>query len=183
MATMITAASRLIDAEVGRWPGFFYPTTDDKTDYFDGSGCDEQPIDEYVSITSVSVSEQGGLSSSDYTAWVLNADYLTWPYNAANRIQPITRLDLVEFQGTKGAFYSGQKSVKVVGVPGYAASTPDLIAQACKTQAVRWFMRAKGGYTDVSGNENTGQTQYKGQTQLDPDVKAMLWPFKLELER
>lgn len=183
MATFITAASRLIDAEVGRWPGFFYPTTDDKTDYFDGSGECQQPVDEYAAITSVSVSEQGGLSSSDYTTWTLNTDYLTWPYNATNRGLPITRLDLVAYQGTKGAFYSGQKSVKVIGVPGYSTTTPDLVVQACKTQAVRWFMRAKGGYTDVSGNENTGQTQYKGQTMLDPDVKALLWSFKLELER
>lgn len=183
MASFVSVASRLIDAEVGRWDGFFYPTTDDKTDYYDGSGESEQEIDEYVSITSVSVSEQGGLSSSDYTDWTLNTDYLTWPYNAANRGKPINRLALVSYQGSKGAWYTGQKTVKVVGVPGYSATVHPLVEQACKVQSVRWFMRAKGGWQDVSGNESSGQLHYKGTTQLDPDVKAMLWPLKLELQR
>ena len=56
LTVMITEASRLIDDEVGRWPGFFAPTTDDTTRYYDGSGELDQPIDEAVSITSVSVS-------------------------------------------------------------------------------------------------------------------------------
>ncbi len=28
MGNFVTAASRLIDREIGRWDGFFYPTTD-----------------------------------------------------------------------------------------------------------------------------------------------------------
>ncbi len=80
MATMVTAASRLIDAEFGRWPGFFYPSTSDETRYYDGSGYETQDIDEFVSITTVSVSEQGETSSTGYTDWE-TTDYLVWPYN------------------------------------------------------------------------------------------------------
>lgn len=181
MAAFVTVASRLIDAEVGRWPGFFSPTTDATTDFYDGSGCDEQEVDEYVSISQVSVSEQGSLTSTDYTNWTENTDYLTKPYNAARLLKPITKLVLVQYNGTKAEWYGFQKSVRVVGIPGYSATPPDIVAQACKIQAVRYFMRAKGGYQDVSGSEQTGQPQYKGELNLDADVKSLLWPLKLEL--
>lgn len=182
MTAFVTAASRMIDAEVGRWAGFFYPTTDDVTRYYDGSGYGEQEIDEFVSITSISVSEFGGVESSDYTAWS-SSDYLVAPYNYAANSKPITKLIADKINGSKYGFYNYPKSVKVVGVAGYAATVPDLIAQAVRIQAVRWFMRAKGGYQDVTGNDDIGRLQYKGDAELDADVKLLLWPFKLELER
>lgn len=177
MANFVTVASRLIDREVGRWDGFFYPSTDDVTRYYDGSGGTEQRIDEFASITSVSVSENGSLSSSDYTGWTLNTDYITEPYNST----PIYKLAVADNSGTKAVWYRYQKSVKVVGIAGYSTTPPDLVAQACKIQAVRWFMRAKGGYQDVQGNDEIGKRYYAGTTKLDPDVCLMLWSFKLEL--
>jgi len=84
MDGLITAASRLIDREVGRRDGFFYPSTDAKTMYYNGSGDFEQKIDEFVSITTVSVAEQGGVASTSYTDWTENTDYVTLPYNASN---------------------------------------------------------------------------------------------------
>ena len=182
MEGFIAVASRLIDLEVGRWEGFFYPSTDDVTFIYDGSGCDEQEIDEFVSITSVSVSEQGDLSSSDYTAWTENTDFYVYPYNHTAQGKPITKL-IVSSNGTKPGWYSYRKAVKVVGVAGYSASVPSVIANACKVQAIRWFMRAKSAYQDVSGNTEVGTTNYKGATKLDPDVKLMLFPYKLELAR
>ena len=73
----ITAASRLIDREVGKEPGFFYPTTDSVTRYFDGNGSIELDIDSMVSLTSVAVSEEGEYSSSDYTTWTEGTDIST----------------------------------------------------------------------------------------------------------
>lgn len=183
MGTMVTVASRLIDREFGRWDGFFYPSTDDVTDYYDGSGCEKQDINEYVSITSVSVSEQGGYASTDYTLWTLNTDYLTYPYNASNYGKPIHRLLIAHYNNTKGDFPQEQRTVKVVGIPGYSTTPPDLIVQACKIQAVRWFLRAKQGWQDTGGNDEIGKREYKGMAELDPDVRAMLWSLKLELER
>ncbi len=181
MATFVTAASRLIDLEVGRWEGFFYPTTDDVTRYYDGSGETEQEIDEFTSITSVSVSEQGSLVSTDYTAWT-TTDYFVSPYNYSQLGKPITKL-VVDFNGSKPLWYRYRKNVQVVGIAGYSTSVPAAIALACRIQAVRWFMRAKGGYQDVTGTDETGKLFYKGAAQLDGDVKLLLHPFKLELER
>ena len=176
MANFVTVASRMIDREVGRWDNFFYPSTDDVTRYYNGSGSETQYIDEFVSITSVSVSEQGGLASTDYTAWG-SSDYITEPYNTT----PIYKLTVDILNGSKSLFDGYKKAVKVVGIAGYSTTPPDLIAQACKIQAVRWFMRAKGGYQDVSGSEEQGRRYYKGTTELDADVRAMLWGYKLEL--
>lgn len=181
MDDLIATASRFIDMEVGRDAGFFYPTTDEVTRYYDGSGYDEQDIDEFVSITSVSVSEEGGTSSTDYTAWAAT-DYFVHPYNYSTLGKPITKL-IIDENGDKAAWYRYRKSVKVVGVAGYASSTPSIIATACKIQAVRWFMRAKGGWQDVSGNSDFGQLRYKGATELDGDIKLMLHNYKLELDR
>ena len=42
-------------------------------------------------------------------------------------------------------------------------------------------MRAKQGWNDTGATVELGGMTFKGQTQLDPDVKAMLYPLKLEL--
>lgn len=180
MDDFVTTASRFIDLEVGREPGFFYPTTDDVTRYYDGNGRDELDIDEFVSITSVSVAESGGTSSSDYTAWG-SSDYYVEPYNYVSLGRPINRLT-IDINGSKPGWYRYKKAVQIVGVAGYASSTPKVIETACKIQAVRWFMRAKGGWQDTSGNENTGQMRYKGAVELDGDIRAMLHPYKIEMD-
>jgi len=183
MDGFVTAASRLIDREVGRWDGFFYPSTDTATYYYDGSGDLSIEIDEFVSISTVSVAEQGGVASTSYTAWTENTDFLTWPYNASNKSRPITRLDIDEIDGSKAVWYAYQKAVKVVGIPGYASSPPDIVATACRMQAVRWFMRAKQGYQDTGANVEFGQMRFQGKLELDPDIKALLKPLKMELDR
>lgn len=183
MAGFVTAASRLIDNEMGRWDGFFYPTTDTKTFYYDGSGHEYQDIDEFVSISSVSVAEQGGLASSDYIAWTENTDYIVYPYNTTNKGRPITELQIIQFNGTKANWYRFQRSVQVQGIAGYSLTTPDTIAMATRMQAVRFFMRAKQGYQDSGADVSIGGMTFKGKLELDPDVKALLWPYKLELSK
>ena len=73
--------------------------------------------------------------------------------------------------------------MKIVGKPGYSASVPDVVALATRMQAVRWFMRAKQGYQDTGANVEIGQMTFKGKLELDPDIKALLWPLKMELDR
>jgi hypothetical protein len=183
MDGFITTASRLIDLEFGRWEGFFYPTTDDKTYYYDGDGEYVQDIDEFASITTVSVSERGGLASTDYTDWTLNTDYITRPSNATNKGKPINQLEIASSGGTKGAWYAGQRSVRVVGIPGYSTTPPDVIEHACRMQATRWFMRAKQGYQDTGVTAEIGPMTFSRKLELDPDIKALLHPLKLELDR
>jgi hypothetical protein len=181
VTSFVSIASRLIDREVGRWDGFFYPTSDTVDWYYDGSGEYEQEIDEFVSVSAVAVSEQGTLASTDYTAWTLNTDYITKPYNATGKAKPITRRALVIPNGTKGAWYAGQKAIKVTGIPGYSTTPPDVVKQACKIQASRWFFRAKQGYQDTGVQAEIGGLTFSKKLELDPDVKQLLHGLKLEL--
>ena len=175
LGVLCTAASRFIDKEVGRWPGFFYPSTDDETRYFDGNGEQELDIDPVVSITSLSVSEEGSYSSSDYTAWTENTDFFSWPYNSVD--QPIRRV-IVDPNGSKLNWTRFKKALKVTGVFGYSATVPEIIQFACVAQVVRWYMKAKQAWQDGSANPDLGMMVYAKR--LDPDIKEMLWPFMLD---
>lgn len=166
----ITSASRLIDKEVGREPGWF-ASTDEETRYYDGSGESTQEIDECHTLTSVSVSESGLMGSSNYTAWTLDTDFYISPYNYDLLEIPFYRL-IADWNGTKFIFPHFRKAVKVVGQFGYSATPPDDIKMACKIQAVRWFGRAKQMYQDASASAATGQFIYAQS--LDPDVKEIL---------
>lgn len=176
IGAMITAASRLIDREVGRWPGYFYPSSDDETRYYDGRGGIEQWIDECISLSGVAVAEAGGTTSTDYTTWTLNSDYLPWPYNYTALGQPILRLD-INRDGDKAAWPRYRKAVRVSGVFGYCLTPPAEIKLACKIQAMRWFMRAKQGWQDAGINPALGQMIYLQQ--LDPDVREILQHYRL----
>lgn len=179
LTTQIEAVSRLIDKEVGKNENYFYPSTDDATYYYDGNGSDELWVDEFVSISGVKVSEDGGRSSSDYTAWS-STDYIAWPYNKT----PIMRLDVDILNGSKSYWYSYRKSVEVTGVQGYSATPPADVKQACVIQVARWFMRSKNAWADSNASVDFGQIVINAGNQnalaskLDPDVASILWHYK-----
>lgn len=177
LAEMVTAASRLIDREVGGWPNYFIASSTDEIRYFDGSGEKEQPIDPVTSLTSVYVSESGGRASTSYTEWTEDTDFYVWPYNYSYTNQPIQKLIVDNDAGSKGVFYSVRKGVKVTGKFGYSTSVPEDVKQACKITAMRWFMRAKQSYQDTSASERLGQLLYTQS--LDPDVKQILHHYKI----
>lgn len=164
---LITAASRMIDSYVGGGENFFASPATATTRYFDGSGKAEQEIDPAVSITAVAVAEDGGRTAGDYTTWVVDTDYYTFPYNKL----PIRKL-VVEEDGSKNGFHRSRKSVKVTARFGYSATAPDDVKMACGIQVARWFMRGKGAFQDASAAANTGSIMYTKE--LDPDVKALL---------
>lgn len=178
IGNLITAASRLIDKEVGREANWF-STTDEQTRYYDGSGEVTQEIDECHTLTSLAVSEAGSIVASEYTAWTLDTDYYVSPYNYSDLGVPIDRL-IADWNGTKYKFPRYRKCVKVVGQFGYSATPPEPIKQACKIQAMRWFGRAKQMYQDGGGGTQTGQLIYsKYTTALDPDIKELLISYQL----
>lgn len=179
ISSMITAASRLIDREMGKWDGFFYPTTDTVDRYYDGSGGIELDIDPFVSISAVAVSEQGGVASTDYTSFS-SSDYFVEPYNYTADAKPIKKLVIDTLNGSQQAFYRYRKSVKVSGIAGYSLTPPSLIEMACRRQAVRWFMQAKQAYQDSGASVEFGGMTFVSQVALDPDIKKMLYPFILE---
>ena len=173
LGAMLSAASRLIDKYVGGFENCFYPTTDAQTRYFDGNGEEGLWIDPLLTITTVSVSEGGGRSSTSYTDWTLNTDYYAYPYNST----PYEKLLVDNDAGSKGNWGTTSKGVKITGVWGYALTPPADIKQACKIQAMRWFMRAKQGYQDAGASATLGQMIYAQE--LDPDVKMLLAPYRL----
>ena len=180
IGTIITAASRAIDREIGRQANYFSPSSVGETRYYDGTGTDCLWIDDAVSITSVSVSESGGLASSDYTLWS-SSDYITYPYNST----PIMKLKVDTLNGSKLYFDRYRKAVKVVGVFGYSATPPNNVNMACRIQSVRWFQRGKQMFADTGANVDVGQVTINMGggafigSKLDPDVAALLNPYKL----
>jgi hypothetical protein len=174
---MITAASRLIDLEVGRWHGYFYPSTDAETRYYDGSECgDVQDIDDLVTLTSVAVAETGGTGASDYTAWTENTDFYTWPYNASKNGVPIREL-VTDYNSGRSGWYGFRKCVKVIGIFGFSVTPPADIQHATIIQTVRWYMRAQNAQQDSGANPNLGSMVYTQQ--LDPDVREILRHYQL----
>lgn len=171
IGNMITAASRLIDKYVGREANWF-SSTDEKTRYYDGSGEVIQEIDEVHTLTSVSISDGGGTSSSSYEAITLNTDFYVWPYQYDQLGVPITRL-IMDWNGDEYTWPHFRKAVKVVGQFGYSSTPPDDVKMACKIQAVRWFSRAKQMYQDRGGGDFSGQITF-AKTEIDPDVKMLL---------
>jgi hypothetical protein len=170
ISVYITAASRLIDKEVGREADWF-ASTDSETRYFDGSGEDTTEIDEIHTLTSVAIAESGGTAAADYTAWVQDTDYYVSPYNYSALGLPINRL-IADWNGDKSIFPDYRKAVKVTGQFGYSATAPEDIKTACKIQTMRWFRRSKQAWADASSNAQTGELIYAQS--LDPDVRELL---------
>jgi len=169
----ITAASRMIDKLVGREPNWF-SSTDSETRYYDGTGEVTQDIDECHTLTSVSIADTGGTSSTSYKTITLDTDYYVWPYQYDQLGLPITRL-IMDWNGDEYIWPRFRKSVKVVGQFGYSATPPDDVKLACKIQTVKWFARAKQMYQDTGGGTITGQLVYSRVAKdLDPDVKMLL---------
>jgi hypothetical protein len=175
--SFITRASRLIDKEFGGWDNFFQ-STDSQTRYYDGSGEKEQEIDYCLTLTQLSVSENGGRASTNYTDWTENTDFYVWPYNYSSNGKPIQKLIVDNDAGSKGYFAPVKKGIKVEGVFGYSSTPPSEVAQACRIQVVRWLMRAKADWQDATVNAQTGEMIYAKE--LDPDIKKLLAPLKLE---
>jgi hypothetical protein len=178
---IVTAVSRLIDREVGRGDNYFLPSTNAAVRYYDGSGKSRQWIDDAVTVSEVAVSEVGGLNSSDYAVYP-TSDYFTYPYNDT----PARAIVLDRLNGSQSYFPRYRKNVRVTAVFGYAAAVPALVSQAALIQSTRLFMRTKQAYADNGASGEVGQMTINVGSRrdivptLDNDVRAMLYPYKLE---
>ena len=177
IASLITSASRAIDAYIGQEDDYFYPSTDPEVRYYDGNNSDVLPIDHYISLTELAVAENGGVGTTDYIVWS-STDYFTEPYNATQKGKPYTRIVVDIENGEKGYFPQFKKAVKVTGIFGYCATPPADVAQACKIMTLRYFMRAKSAFQDAGANPAMGQMFYIRE--LDPDVKLLLNKYVME---
>lgn len=179
ISPLITVASRMIDREMGRWDNFFAGSSE--TRYFDGTPEDNITIDEFVSVSAVYVSEQGGVASGDYTQ-LAATDFYPEPANATLNEKPYRRLVMDYINGAGLAWFPFRKAVKVVGVFGWSTTPPAEVKQACIIQVIRWLMRSKQMYQDTGGDIAVGVVLVKGQQGLDPDIRVLLYGIRMELQ-
>lgn len=175
LSSYITTASRLIDQYLGVPDNWFAGSTDE-TRYYDGNNDYEIQIDEFLSVSELGVSLDGGINSTDYTVYS-STDYYFDPYNAALYRKPYKKIVIDVLNTSRDPFPRYRRAVKVTGVFGHSATPPELIVQACKTQVVQWYMRAKNAWQNQGANE-TMLTDAGGK--LSDDVKLMLHPFVME---
>jgi hypothetical protein len=157
---MCVECSRLIDHYCGLEDNAFL-ASGSATRYVDGNGLEHLWLPwPATSISAVAVDES---LAGSYTSWTEDTEYFLWPYQDDTGLttNPITRLDINRrTDGTKSAWYAGQKTVQVTGVWGYSTTVPDLVARACKMQVAQWYKLAMQGWSDSGGMPEFGQMQY-----------------------
>jgi len=112
----ISAVERFINKYTGKPEGFEADVAF-STKYYDGSGKREIFIDDFTEIESVEIL---ALDSTDVEYTLTegeNSDYITYPYNTT----PKNKL-LLTLNSEVGAFYSGNKRIKISAKWGDAAS-------------------------------------------------------------
>lgn len=166
----IEAASREIDGYCQR---AFYPTTD--TRVFNSTSSLLCETDDIVSVTTLKTSSDG-VSYND--TWTV-ADYQLEPLNgvSAGLAQPYTRIRaigaLVFPIWSVAGTYTNFAGVQVAGVFGWSAA-PTSVKQACILLAMRQFKR----YDAPMGVMGFGDIGVMRVGRVDPDVEALLMPFK-----
>lgn len=178
LTSMITRASRQVDAYLKREAGWFAVSAT-STKYFEGSGKPELWIGELAATpTAVLVAESGDVDDASgtggtYTTWA-TSDYVTYPYNAPTSLGPILRLDIDALNGSKSIWYKFPKAVKITGYWGYAttSNTPDIIKHATEILTMKKFMRAQQGFTVKSSKEALASKYDYGF--MDPEVQELL---------
>lgn len=163
----IESVSRLIDNHTGRR---FYAATE--TNYYAPVSIDEVYVDDLLSITTMKTDDDA--DGTFETTWAAS-DYLLYPFNAANRNAPYTRIETSGY-GNHSFPVGVKKSVQIVGSFGYCTigNLPKPVAEACKIQSIRLFKRKDAPF-GVLGVNDLQQTMTIPE--LDPDVKMLLSPY------
>jgi hypothetical protein len=166
----IEAASREIDGYCQR---SFYSTT--ATRVFETTNAFVTETDDIVSITTLKVSDDGVTYG---TTWA-TTDYQLEPLNGvtAGLTQPYTRVraigDYLFPQWSITGTYSNFAGVQITGVFGWAA-VPTAVKQAAILLSMRQFKR----YDSPLGVAGFGDIGVMRVGRVDPDVEALLMPFK-----
>jgi len=169
LASMINAASRLIDNFCGRR---FYTTTADETRYFDTEdGYYLWPDVDIVSITSLETDSDGDRTYED--TWTATTHYDLKPDNATVDGSPYRWIEVAPQSGY--AFPTGgSKAVKIVGKVGWSAH-PDAVREACLLYCMRLFKRRDAPFGIIS-NPVGGDMRLLNK--LDPDIEMLLAPYR-----
>lgn len=171
ITAIIAAAEEAINNFCNRPDGFVAPGTA-VARIFPGGGEAVLWIDECAAVTAVAAKESP--DDSSYTAWASTdwlagsgdpdfPDYNRTPYQWI-RVTP---------GGVYGVFPASRwPVVQVTAKWGYATTVPDVVKQACITQAARWYKRGQGAWSDTLASADFGMLMFRQQ--LDPDMAMML---------
>lgn len=166
----IEAASREIDGYCQR---AFYPTSG--TRVFEATNAFITETDDIVSVTTLKTSDNGATYDTTWSA----TDFQLEPLNgvSAGLSQPYTRIRAIGNylfpQWSVTGTYSNFAGVQIVGVFGWSAA-PTAVKQAAVLLAMRQFKR----YDSPLGVAGFGDIGVMRVGRVDPDVEALLMPFK-----
>lgn len=187
IGAIISAVSLNVDNFCNR-PDGFEADSSASVRIYSGSGDTVQWIDECVAVSLVEVKDSP--TDTDYEAWAAD----TWLAATGDPLMPdFNRTPyafiLVSATGDYDLFTSGQfttrrgfrprgerrrgvPTVRVTARWGYAASTPDVVKQACIVESARIYKRGQSAFADALATTDVGKLVYAKQ--LDPIVKQML---------
>ena len=172
LASAITAASGWVDSYCER-TFEAAGTAASARDYMPSSRYAVLPIDDAVAITSVAIDD--GLDGS-FATTLTTADWQAEPLNsrAGGLTLPYMRLRPLEDGYWPLDVFENRATVRVTARWGWSA-TPDAVKQATILQAARLFTRLDSPL-GVAGFGEMGAMRVSRF--LDPDVDALLKPFK-----
>ena len=166
----IEAASREIDGYCQR---AFYPTSG--TRVFEATNAFITETDDIVSVTTLKTSDNGATYDTTWSA----TDFQLEPLNgvSAGLSQPYTRIRAIGNylfpQWSVTGTYSNFAGVQITGIFGWA-TVPTAVKQAAVLLAMRQFKR----YDSPLGVAGFGDIGVMRVGRVDPDVEALLMPFK-----
>ena len=114
ISSWITAVQRYID----NYTHCKFEQVVGETRYFDGNGLTELVLDEFISLTSVTVLEVDGTTLQTLTEGD-DQDFITYPYNETTKFRII-----LQPSSAIGYFPSRRKSVKIVGTWNNSTAVP-----------------------------------------------------------
>ena len=170
----LDAATAAIDAYTGRQ---FDIDAAVVTRLYDCEYMDYAEVDDIATSTGLIVKTLNADGSVNETL-TLNTDYYLAPYNAdkVEPVMPFTKIIMALEKSGKVLPTEHRQGLSVTAKFGFSA-VPDAIEQATLIQASRFFQR-KNSPMGFSGNPETGQPTVVFLTELDPDVKNLVKPFK-----
>ena len=147
------------------------------TRLYDCEYMDYAEVDDIATSTGLIVKTLNADGSVNETL-TLNTDYYLAPYNAdkVEPVMPFTKIIMAIEKSGKVLPTEHRQGLSVTAKFGFSA-VPDAIVQATLIQASRYFQR-KNSPMGFSGNPETGQPAVVFLSELDPDVKNLVKPFK-----
>lgn len=132
----------------------------------------EVDVDPISSVNDLEVAVDRNDDGVFEEVWVRDTDFRLVPYNAAPD-KPWNRLHAL---GTRN-FPTREHAVRVTARFGWP-QVPASVRQACLIQASRFFIRRSSPF-GIAGSPMTGGSELRLLSRLDPDVEALLRPYRL----